>query len=114
MVEEIHTLETKAEANKNIEGSSSSSSINKRLECEWNQQEKRSRMDCEIETSMDGSGSGSLMGFLPYQRTSGAAVSLTLGLRHGAENVNVQHLQLQQQQLQQDQFGGRMIRDFVG
>ncbi|XP_062172703.1 BEL1-like homeodomain protein 8 isoform X3 [Alnus glutinosa] len=122
MVEEIHMLETKgvAEPIKNdgssaAEGSSQLSqslSINKRLECsseEWNQ-EKRSRMDCEIGRNMD----GSLMGFLPYQPSG--AVSLTLGLRHGAENVQHQQQQLQQQQEDQlrQQFGGRMIHDFVG
>lgn len=82
----------------------------------WNQ-EKRSRVEFQVPTSID----GSLLNFLPYQ-SSGidngglGAVSLTLGLRHGVENAQQQH----QQQLQQHedqfrrQFGGQMIHDFVG
>lgn len=81
---------------------------------QWNQ-EKRSRMECQIPGSMD----GSLMGFVPYQRSGVeigglGAVSLTLGLRHTVETAQ------QQQQLQQHedqlrrQFGGQMIHDFVG
>ena len=87
---------------------------------QWNQ-EKRSRVECQIPGSMD----GSLMGFVPYhQRSSGVemgggglgAVSLTLGLRHTVETAQQQ--QQQQLQLQEDQlrrqFGGQMIHDFVG
>ncbi|XP_009775317.1 uncharacterized protein LOC107768451 [Nicotiana tabacum] len=81
----------------------------------WKNQEKRSRLECHIPASMD----GSLMGFVPYQRNGLeiggiGAVSLTLGLRQNAEAA------LQQQQLQQlhehrlrQQFGGQMIHDFV-
>ncbi|KAG6629448.1 hypothetical protein CIPAW_14G085300 [Carya illinoinensis] len=125
MVEEIHMLETKglADANQNpskndknsaVEGSALSTGRGRSAE-QWNQ-EKRSRIDCQIPTSMDGSS----MGFMPYQRngleSSGpGAVSLTLGLRHGAENAQHQQPQLQQQEdhLIRREFGG-MIHEFVG
>lgn len=77
----------------------------------WNQ-EKRSRLECQIPAGVD---AGSLMSFLPYQRGeleigSGlGAVSLTLGLRQSAESA--QH---QQQDQYQQHFGGHMIHDFVG
>lgn len=124
MVEEIHMLESKGTTeaqNQNnnkiepcrvgtherkfqcLEMGSSSSGIHN-VEEQWNNniQDKRSKMENEITPNMD-------MGFLPYQNGS---VSLTLGLRHGVENV-------QQQQLQQEvelrhQYGGHMIHDFVG
>ncbi len=108
--------------NKQLEclGMDSSMSSGHRLSAEqWNQ-EKRSRVDCQIPTSMDGS---SLMGFVPYQRSGLeigglGAVSLTLGLRHGAESAQHQHQHQQQLQQQEDQlrqqFGGQMIHDFVG
>ncbi|CAK8576202.1 unnamed protein product [Lathyrus sativus] len=124
MVEEIHMLESKGTTegqNQNnnktepcrvgtherkfqcLEMGSSSSGIHN-VEEQWNNsiQEKRSKMENEIAPNMD-------MGFLPYHNGS---VSLTLGLRHGVENV-------QQQQLQQEvelrhQYGGHMIHDFVG
>ncbi|KAG6629447.1 hypothetical protein CIPAW_14G085300 [Carya illinoinensis] len=127
MVEEIHMLETKglADANQNpskndknsaVEGTGSALSTGRGRSAEqWNQ-EKRSRIDCQIPTSMDGSS----MGFMPYQRngleSSGpGAVSLTLGLRHGAENAQHQQPQLQQQEdhLIRREFGG-MIHEFVG
>lgn len=84
---------------------------------QWNQ-EKRSRVECQIPGSMD----GSLMGFVPYQRSGVeigglGAVSLTLGLRHSVETAQQQQHQQQLQQ-QEDQlrrqFGGQMIHDFVG
>ncbi|KAF5751558.1 hypothetical protein HS088_TW02G00573 [Tripterygium wilfordii] len=65
----------------------------------WQSQEKRSRVECQVSTIMD----GSLMGFLPYQRSGGidigelGAVSLTLGLRHGTDGAQLQE-QLQQQE----------------
>ncbi|XP_040992696.1 uncharacterized protein LOC121239506 isoform X1 [Juglans microcarpa x Juglans regia] len=82
---------------------------------QWNR-EKRSKMECQIPTSMD----GTLMGFVPYQQNGVeiggvGAVSLTLGLRHDAENA--QHRQQQQedqQQLLRREFGGGVIHDFVG
>ncbi|XP_054815697.1 BEL1-like homeodomain protein 8 [Prosopis cineraria] len=83
---------------------------------QWNQ-EKRSKLECQITPNMD----GALMGFVPYRRDAGldvgglGSVSLTLGLRHGIEAV--QHQQ-QQQLHQEDQirhhFGEHMIHDFVG
>lgn len=85
----------------------------------WNQ-EKRSRVECQMSGSMD----GTLMGFVPYQRSSVemgggglGAVSLTLGLRHSVETAQQQQLQQQQQQHEDQlrrQFGGQMIHDFVG
>lgn len=102
---------------------------NKQLECssvgnidagpsgeQQNNQEKRSRLECQVPSSM-----GALAGFVPYQRggleVGGlGAVSLTLGLRQGVESAQ-QH---QQQQLRQQedqlrrQLGGQMIHDFVG
>lgn len=74
----------------------------------WNQ-EKRSRVECRIPDSLD----GSLMGFVPYQR-SGLEIGLTLGLRQSAETAHQQQ-QLQQQEYEvRQQFGGQMIHDFVG
>ncbi|XP_004506043.1 BEL1-like homeodomain protein 7 [Cicer arietinum] len=134
MVEEIHMLEskgitesennsTKNEASRGVGrngmaekefqcmemGSSSSTGINnvENDKEQWNNiKEKRSKLENEITENMD---TTTVMGgFMPYQRGS---VSLTLGLRHGVENV--------QQQLQHEvelrhQFGGHMIHDFVG
>lgn len=121
-----NNLSINAMHNKQMEclGMESSLSTGNGLDAEqWNQ-EKRSRIDCQIPTNMDGS---SLMGFVPYQRggleiggLGVGAVSLTLGLRHGAENAQHQHQHQHQQQLQQQedqlrqQFGGQMIHDFVG
>ncbi|KAK7257690.1 hypothetical protein RIF29_31843 [Crotalaria pallida] len=142
MVEEIHMLETKDattvaanqnqnNSNKNegtscaSEGSSSRKFEEKGLneEEQWNQ-EKRSRLECGMTSSMD---HGTLMGFMPYRHggVGGGglgSVSLTLGLMHGVEDVQYQQqqqqLQQQQQQQQQQQlrppFGGHMIHDFVG
>ncbi|XP_035541369.1 uncharacterized protein LOC108990328 isoform X2 [Juglans regia] len=132
MVEEIHMLETKGMAESNqipskndessaaaaAEGTGSFLRAGHGLSAEqWNQ-EKRSKMECPIPTTMD----GTLMGFVPYQQNGVeiggvGAVSLTLGLRHDAENA--QHRQQQQQQEDQQQllrreFGGGMIHDFVG
>ncbi|XP_059659457.1 BEL1-like homeodomain protein 4 [Cornus florida] len=78
---------------------------------QWNR-EKRSRMDCHIPGSID----GSLMGIGTYQQSSRGlgAVSLTLGLRQSAESAQQQQ-QLQQQEHQlRHHFGGQMIHDFVG
>ncbi|KAK1588344.1 hypothetical protein Q3G72_022354 [Acer saccharum] len=83
---------------------------------QWNQ-EKRSRVECQVTTNMD----RSFMRFMPYQRggleVGGlGAVSLTLGLRHGVESSQQQQQQQQQtdhHQLRQ-QLGGQMIHDFVG
>ena len=81
---------------------------------QWSQ-EKRSKLECEMSSSMD----GTLMDFVPYRRggleVGGlGSVSLTLGLRHGVEGIQSQ----QQQQLHEEQlrshFGGHMIHDFVG
>ncbi|XP_050368641.1 BEL1-like homeodomain protein 8 [Argentina anserina] len=80
---------------------------------------KRSRIECEVPSSMD----SALMGLVPYNQTGLevgglGAVSLTLGLRHGVENAQQQ--QQQQQMHQQDEYqlrrqlGGHMIHDFVG
>lgn len=145
MVEEIHMLETrggsveasqdptKKDGNSLTEGTSSRPDnehqlgINnmmhdRQLECSGDEEQqyqeiKRSRIECQVPSSMD----GGLMGFVPYQRSGLevgglGAVSLTLGLRHGVESAQQQ----QQQQLQQQedqlrrQLGSQMIRDFVG
>uniref|UniRef100_A0A5B6YLW1 Putative BEL1-like homeodomain protein 9 n=1 Tax=Davidia involucrata TaxID=16924 RepID=A0A5B6YLW1_DAVIN len=100
---------------------------NKQLECSeigsldgqsaehWNQ-EKRSRVECQIPGSMD----GSLMGFVPYHRSGGleigglGAVSLTLGLRQSAESAQQQQLQQQQEHQLRQHFGSQMVHDFVG
>ncbi|XP_027346014.1 BEL1-like homeodomain protein 8 [Abrus precatorius] len=81
---------------------------------QWNE-EKRSKLECQINTtpSLD----GTVMGFMPYRRggleVGGiGSVSLTLGLRHGVEGVQQQ--QLHQEDELRRQFGGHMIRDFVG
>ncbi|GLT33772.1 hypothetical protein SLA2020_083340 [Shorea laevis] len=82
---------------------------------QWNQ-EKRSRVDFHVPTSMD----GSLISFLPYQRSQLemgglGTVSLTLGLRHGVDSARQQQQQFHQQEDQlRRQFGGQMIHDFVG
>ncbi|KAG4961241.1 hypothetical protein JHK87_037874 [Glycine soja] len=152
MVEEIHTLETKATGSKDNcginEGTSSAtggdtshpralgniglnsipetqfqgidmgSSIAANAEEsglnpeQWSQ-EKRSKLECQVTSTMD----GTLMGFVPY-RHGGVevgglgSVSLTLGLRHGVEGVQNQQ-QLQEEQLRHD-VGGHMIHEFVG
>ncbi|KAM5584196.1 BEL1-like homeodomain protein 8 [Rosa sericea] len=89
-------------------------------EVDQSQEIKRSRIECQVPSSMD----SALMGFVPYNRSGLevgglGAVSLTLGLRHGVENAQQQ--QQQQQQLHQQeeyqlrrQLGGHMIHDFVG
>ncbi|XP_012064775.1 BEL1-like homeodomain protein 3 [Jatropha curcas] len=99
-----------------------SCTVNKQLKCsggvnaeQWNQK-KRARVELQVPTSMD----GAVMNFLPYQRSGIeiggiGAVSLTLGLRHGVENAQQQHTQLQQHENQlRLRFGGQMIHDFVG
>ncbi|KAF5930992.1 hypothetical protein HYC85_031865 [Camellia sinensis] len=101
-------------------GSLSGTGVGQNAAEQWNQ-DKRSRLHCQIPASMDGSLMG---GFVPYQRSGLeigglGAVSLTLGLRQSAESSQQQ--QQQQQQLQQQHehqlmqhFGGQMIHDFVG
>ncbi|KAK1357416.1 BEL1-like homeodomain protein 8 [Heracleum sosnowskyi] len=138
MVEEIHVLETKGSAESSSHtgkpdcnaaseyttnqydtqpinkpcGNDHSRSRDMTSAGVWNQ-EKRSRLECQIPAGMD---AGSLMSFLPYQRGelevgSGlGAVSLTLGLRQSAESGQHQ----QQQDQYQQHFGGHMIHDFVG
>ncbi|BBH04993.1 Plant homeobox family protein [Prunus dulcis] len=145
MVEEIHMLETrggsveasqdttKKDGNSLTEGTSSRPDTehqlginnmmhDRQLECSGDEEQqyqeiKRSRIEGQVPSSMD----GGLMGFVPYQRSGLevgglGAVSLTLGLRHGVESAQQQ----QQQQLQQQedqlrrQLGSQMIRDFVG
>lgn len=145
-VAEIGQSHGKHDGNSATEGSSRSSNdqinpnnlgattmmSNKQLECssvgnihgpngeQRSNHEKRSRLECQVPTSM----AGALVGFVPYQRggleVGGlGAVSLTLGLRHGVESAQ-QHHQHQQQQLRQQedqlrrQLGGQMIHDFVG
>ncbi|XP_061362530.1 BEL1-like homeodomain protein 8 [Gastrolobium bilobum] len=141
MVEEIHMLETKGitgahKNSNNYEGTSASEGSKfgthaipeKQFQClemgsssacneengideeQWNQ-EKRSKLECHITSSMD----GTMMGFMPYRHggfeVGGlGSVSLTLGLRHGVEGV--QHKQ-QEEELRPN-FGGHMIHDFVG
>ncbi|GMP88893.1 hypothetical protein CsSME_00040712 [Camellia sinensis var. sinensis] len=99
-------------------GSLSGTGVGQNAAEQWNQ-DKRSRLHCQIPATMDGSLMG---GFVPYQRSGLeigglGAVSLTLGLRQSAESSQQQ----QQQQLQQQHehqlmqhFGGQMIHDFVG
>lgn len=83
---------------------------------ELSNQEKRSRLECQDPTSVD----GALAGFVPYQRSGLevgglGAVSLTLGLRHGVESAQQQQQQFRQQEDQlRRQLGGQMIHDFVG
>ncbi|KAI8573637.1 hypothetical protein RHMOL_Rhmol01G0292700 [Rhododendron molle] len=123
MVEEIHMLETKgsAESNSNMgqtDGKQPAAEGPSRPNYDgqptlepgrWNQ-EKRSRVECRIPEGID----GSLMGFVPYQR-SGLEIGLTLGLRQSAETAQQQQQQLQQQEYEvRQQFGGQMIHDFVG
>ncbi|TKY67192.1 BEL homeodomain protein 8 [Spatholobus suberectus] len=98
-------------------GSSSSAGNEEHIgmdEEQWNQ-EKRSKLECQITTapSLD----GTVMGFMPYRRggleVGGlGSVSLTLGLRHGVEGVQQQ--QLQREEELRRRFGGHMIHDFVG
>lgn len=138
MVEEIHVLETKGSAESSShkgkpDGNEASDFITNQYDTQpinkpcgidhsrsrgmtnagvWNQ-EKRSRLECQIPSGVD---AGSLMSFLPYQRGeleigSGlGAVSLTLGLRQSAESAQQQ----QQEDQYQQHFGGHMIHDFVG
>ncbi|KAF8397714.1 hypothetical protein HHK36_016636 [Tetracentron sinense] len=143
MVEEMHMLETKELAEMDLDSANSdgkpTSTSNDQpsnkliidamscppgvgsmtnaedMQCaeQWNQ-EKRSRMERQLPTSVD----GSLMGFVPYQRTGVevgglGAVSLTLGLRHSTENAQLQQQQEEENHLRH--FGGQMmIHEFVG
>uniref|UniRef100_A0A6N2LLZ4 Homeobox domain-containing protein n=1 Tax=Salix viminalis TaxID=40686 RepID=A0A6N2LLZ4_SALVM len=94
-------------------GSSGSSSGERMDEEQWSE-EKRSRVEFQVPTTMD----GSLMNFLPYQRSGvddGGAVSLTLGLRQGIEIAQHQiHWQRHRGRFKQQPFGGHMIHDFAG
>lgn len=97
-------------------GIGSSGGCGEQLDGEEFNREKRSRVEFQVPTTMD----GSPMNFLPSQR-SGAdngglgAVSLTLGLRQGIESAQHQ-IQLQQHKghFKQQPYGGQMIHDFVG
>ncbi|XP_058773979.1 BEL1-like homeodomain protein 8 [Vicia villosa] len=81
-------------------------------EAEQWRQEKRSKLECEMSSRMD----GTLMDFLPYRHSghdvggSLGSVSLTLGLRHGVEGVQHQDVQFRHHH----HLGGQMIHDFVG
>ncbi|KAF6167809.1 hypothetical protein GIB67_027587 [Kingdonia uniflora] len=146
MVEEMHTLETKdlmemdlnsgekenPKPNDNIDGSPNkfmmSSNAEKQPESSFSLehkpvnvirteqwfQEKRSRLDYQVPcpSSID----GTLMGYFPYHHGGLGAVSLTLGLRQGAENAQLQQQKFQQAQEHQQlkSFGGHMRHDFVG
>ncbi|KAH6814029.1 hypothetical protein C2S51_023047 [Perilla frutescens var. frutescens] len=80
----------------------------------WNQ-DKRSRIEYQVPSSVD----GSLMGLVPNAHRSGiemggmSSVSLTLGLRQSAENAQRPLMQQQERHLR-PHFGGQIIRDFVG
>ncbi|KAJ6691531.1 HOMEOBOX PROTEIN TRANSCRIPTION FACTORS [Salix purpurea] len=101
--------------NKQLEcsGIGSSGSSGEQLDEEQWSEEKRSRVEFQVPTTMD----GSLMNFLPYQRSrvdDGGAVSLTLGLRQGIEIAQHQiHLQQHRGRFKQQPFGGHMIHDFA-
>ncbi|XP_068640907.1 BEL1-like homeodomain protein 8 [Aristolochia californica] len=74
--------------------------------------EKRSKMEeCQISASVD----SGRMGFMPYpsgmEIIGPGAVSLTLGLRHSAETMQLQ--QQQEQQLRQLE-GHHLVHDFTG
>lgn len=91
------------------------SSINAEgLNAEQWSQEKRSKLEYQMSSGMD----GTVMGLLPC-RNGGievgglGSVSLTLGLRHGFEGMQHQQQQLQEEQLRHH-LGGQMIHDFVG
>ncbi|XP_027343378.1 BEL1-like homeodomain protein 9 [Abrus precatorius] len=89
-----------------------SSSIATNTEEEWSQ-EKRSKLECQVTSNID----GTMMGFIPYRRggleVGGiGSVSLTLGLTHGVEGV--QHQQQLQEEHLRHHLGGHMIHDFVG
>ncbi|KAK2988804.1 hypothetical protein RJ640_004106, partial [Escallonia rubra] len=104
----VNRFSRNSTTDQNVESSGvgSSRSTLDRVNAElWNQ-EKRSRLECQIPAGMD----GSLMGFVPYQRggleVGGlGSVSLTLGLRQSAESA--QHQQQQEHQIRHH-FGGHM------
>lgn len=112
---QFHCLEMSSSGGGNSEGEGFISAE------QWNQQEKRSKLEChQIPPNLD----GTLMGFVPYRRGGGGGasgldvaglgpVSLTLGLRHGVEGVQHQQQHLQEQQLRRH-FGEHMIHDLVG
>ncbi|CAL1404234.1 unnamed protein product [Linum trigynum] len=138
MVEEIHMLENKGQAEtsqskcNNVDPVSNSAVMGPTSSQEqghghhqqqqkfhreqyW-KQEKRSRVDFQVPTAAAAmNGNGSLMNFLPYQGSEhqmgggNGAVSLTLGLRHEVVD-NVAHQQ--QQQLQR--HGDQLRRQFGG
>ncbi|XP_068646418.1 uncharacterized protein [Aristolochia californica] len=82
---------------------------------QWHR-EKRSKMEeCQMSATME----SGMMDFMPYpsgmEIIGPGAVSLTLGLRHSAENMQQQQQQLQQQQEQQlRQLRGHLVHDFTG
>ncbi|KAJ6365686.1 hypothetical protein OIU76_030457 [Salix suchowensis] len=108
---------TNSVLNKQMEcsGIGSSGGSDEQQDAEQFSREKRSRVEFQVPTTMD----GSPMNFLPYQRSGTdngglGAVSLTLGLRQGIESAQHQ-IQLQQHKGHFKQpFGGQMIHDFVG
>lgn len=77
-------------------------------EAEQWREEKRSKLDCEMSSRMD----GTLMDFLPYRHSghdvggSLGSVSLTLGLRHGVEGVQHQEGQFRHHHHLGGQFVG--------
>ncbi|CAH9094527.1 unnamed protein product [Cuscuta europaea] len=153
MVEEIHSLETKAMAaekgsnaagkaaevgtnsatesaipSKNSPNSTQSSRTDPRITrgasgmgpvaCIGEKPQSR-MLNCHLPSGMD----GQLMGFMPYQQNNIGSVSLTLGLRQGADVAQQKQLQQQQQQepqqLQQHHHhhlggGQMMIHDYFG
>ncbi|KAK6936075.1 POX domain, partial [Dillenia turbinata] len=150
MVEEIHMLETKCLAERDVgsgksEGKSLSEGLSrpigdqrlnklivnqvadKQMEYigtgtstgmgnaqQWNQ-EKRSRVDSQIHSKLD----GSLMSFMPHQHTpleigGLGAVSLTLGLRHASDSIQMQYpLQPEDPRQLRQYFGGDLVHDFA-
>ncbi|KAJ6408735.1 hypothetical protein OIU84_008435 [Salix udensis] len=77
--------------NKQLEcsGIGSSGSSGEQLDEEQLSEEKRSRVQFQVPTTMD----ESLINFLPYQRSgvdNGGAVSLTLGFRQGIDSAQHQ------------------------
>lgn len=86
----------------------------------WDDQEKRSRLDCRNIPGVGGG--GSLVGFMPYQQSGIdigglGAVSLTLGLRQNNAGVGSDQQGVQQQHENHQfrrHFGDHIIYDFVG
>lgn len=113
----LNRLNAGRSSEKQVECSDVGSSVymgNRMNDDTWNQ--KRSRVECHVPGSMD----GSLVGFVPYQQSGIeigglGAVSLTLGLRQNADGVQPQHpLQQQHENQLRRHFGDQIIYDFVG